>query len=95
MDKYGNKINEMILFCQMDILKENELRIGSFVNYRGMPNIVLGIFPPSPTNDRFNDSVVIQINPPDAFNVRLDELRKTPLTEEWLLKLGFEQNGDI
>lgn len=73
-------------------MKANELMIYNWVLYNGYPNIVTGIIPPSPTEDkRWDGKWVIEINPPDIFNVTLDELEPIPITEEWLLKFGFEK----
>jgi len=72
------------------MIKQNELRYGNMVNYGGSLNIVLGIMSPYPSNDRFNGKVVVEINPPDSFNVTLDELSPIVLTPEILKKCEFE-----
>ncbi len=75
-------------------MEAKDLRIGSYVNYRGQLNKVLGIHSPCPTGDRFDGKYVIEINPPDSFNVCLHELKPLLLTEEWLLKFGFKKMID-
>lgn len=71
-------------------LQANELRFGNWVNYDGFPNTVLSIISPEPRPDRFKDQWVIEINPPDSFNVTLSDLLPIPLDESWLKRGGFE-----
>lgn len=71
----------------------NGLRIGSLVLYNNAYNIVSGIIPPCPNSDkRWDGKWVIEINPPDCFNVTIDEINPIPLTPEILERAGFEKS---
>ena len=64
----------------IDVMKASELRIGNYVN------------------DRFNAEVIVcdithtGVNLNYGYStISIDELKPIPLTEEWLLKFGFEK----
>lgn len=72
-------------------MKANELRILNLILYRGLPNYVCSIQSPMPSKQkRFDGKFIVEINPPDTFNVAIDEIEPIPLTEEWLVKFGFK-----
>jgi hypothetical protein len=71
------------------MINTSQLQIGSWVMYNGQPNVIVSIKAPEPTQDRFKDKWVIEINPPDSFFVCLDELEPIPLTTDWLERAGF------
>ena len=62
-------------------METKDLRIGNYVSYLGEPQEVLGM-----------DKTQVYIKP---FNfvlfLDIDEVEPIPLTEEWLLKFGFER----
>jgi hypothetical protein len=76
-------------------MKPTDIRINNWVLYDGLPNKILSIIFPQPTDDRFDSEWVVEINPPDSFNVLLSELEPVPLTEEWMERLGFEEYIDF
>lgn len=63
--------------------------------YEGRPNVIESIKSPEPTQDRFKDKWVIEINPPDSFFVCLDELEPIPLTTDWLERAGYEDVTEL
>lgn len=73
-------------------MKANELRIFNIILYNGGFNIITGILPPYPNkSERFNGKYTIEINPPDTFNVPIDEIEPAPLTPEIVSKIkGFK-----
>jgi hypothetical protein len=73
-------------------MKPTDIRINNWVLYDGLPNKILSIIFPQPTDDRFNGEWVVEINPPDSFNVLLSELEPVPLTGEWMERLGFQKD---
>lgn len=76
------------------MIEINELRIYNWVNYNGGQNKVCAIESPRPHKEEYwNGKWVIEINPPDVFNVPLNELTPIPITEEWLDRLGFYKKG--
>lgn len=75
-------------------MKESELRIGNFVLYKGTPTQISGIISPyPPENLDLSEKWSVEINPSDGFRVTLDEISPIPLTEEWLISLGFSSDG--
>lgn len=78
-------------------MKTEELRIGNLVNYTGEHGGIFdveGILPPS---DGFKDYSLILRKGSYRMSIESDEdlehrfIQPIPLTEEWLLKLGFEE----
>ncbi len=77
------------------MIKAEELRIGNWVKYGKHLNIVCSLQSPKPLKDtRFADKWVVEINPPDIFDVTIDELKPIPLTEEWLERFGFKKGSE-
>lgn len=77
----------------METLKANELRIGNWVKYYKGESTgeILGM-----TFSVFskNNKVAVSIEPPEDTGwtqTSLDDLQPIPITEEWLVKLGFEK----
>ena len=66
----------------MENLQAIELRIGNFVEYLGEFKEVLGM----------DEETVFLKNTVSVNYLELDEISPIPLTEEWLLKLGFNNN---
>ncbi len=60
-------------------MKATDLRIGNYVNYLGEVQEVTGI-----------DSEYVYLDTITFDYVEHDEIEPIPITEEWLLKLGFE-----
>lgn len=71
-------------------MRPEDFRIGNYFNYGDSANVVLALHSPAPTGDRFDGSYVVEINPPDSFFVRMDDLTSIEITEKWLHTLGFE-----
>ena len=67
-----------------------ELRLGNYVLYNGMICVVSSIIEPTPTKDRFNNKYVISLWNNGSFNATIDEIEPIVITEEILLKFGFE-----
>lgn len=71
-------------------MKANELRIGNWVSRRGDLKQVQGVLP---------DAVLLYVSPRvyggvnKASRVVLKSINPIPLTEEWLVKFGFEQDS--
>lgn len=59
-------------------MKAEELRIGNLVLYQGDPKIIVGITEEHP----YIDDITFDY-------LDWDEIKPIPLTEEWLLNLGF------
>ncbi|WP_185260330.1 hypothetical protein [Elizabethkingia anophelis] len=66
-----------------------ELRIGNYIEYNKCILPIIGIASPKPVDGRFADKWVIELLCNGFINATLDQLIPIPLTEEWLLKLGF------
>jgi hypothetical protein len=62
-------------------MKTNELRIGNLVNYNNLANSVRGI-----------DETYIELF--DNTYAYIDNIEPIPLTEDWLIKFGFEIKRD-
>ena len=69
-------------------MKANELRVGNLVTYRSLKELkvmeLLSTF----------TRVLIDNNQTDWISVGYDFLDPIPLTEEWLLKFGFEKTKE-
>ena len=78
-------------------MKATELRIGNYINYGGVSNIILGIISPSPQKIiELSDKYLVEINTPDSFYVSVEDISPIPLSKEILEKYGFEYfNLDI
>jgi len=73
------------------MLKANELRIGNLVSQNGFYGYVYSIESAEPRNDiRFSDKDIITLFDNGITYVPIDEIEPIPLTEEWLIKFGFE-----
>lgn len=73
------------------MMKIEELRIGNYVEYNGCTGIVSAIHSPMPCEDEhFNDIGIVELILGGIVTVRIDEIKPIPLTEELLLKFGFE-----
>ena len=59
-----------------------ELRIGNNIEHNGIVCEVLSI-----------DDEWLQLDN-DQLNTKIKDCKPIPITEEWLLKLGFKQNGE-
>jgi hypothetical protein len=76
-------------------MKANELRIGNLVNYK--------YYNPNPNNTEWlftaveivgiNQSTFIFKHLNSKAKYKIEELHPIPLTEEWLLKMGFKNDG--
>ena len=74
------------------MLKNNELRIGNLVMQNGFYGYVYSIDSPEPRKEkRFSDKAIITLFDNGLTTVPIDEIEPIPLTEEWLLKFGFEK----
>lgn len=75
-------------------MKANELRLGNYVMYNSMVMIVSEILSPKPRKDeRYNNKYVIELFDGEGLiDATLEEISPIPLTEEWLLKLGYNNN---
>ena len=62
-------------------MKANELRIGNYVEYSGELVNIVGITEEHP----FINMITIDY-------LEYEEIRPIPLTEEWLIKFGFEHH---
>jgi hypothetical protein len=62
-------------------MESKELRIGNLVNYRGFPSMV-GAISSNETYIYLDKGIV---------NPKVEDIEPIPLTEEWLLKFGFEK----
>lgn len=73
-------------------MKPEELSIRNYIGYKGSPNIVTGIKPPYPGKDPYySNTWLIEINPPDCFWVRLDDIYPLELDLDWMERLGFKK----
>ena len=65
-------------------MKANELRIGNCVEFLGKPVKIKGIY----ALDKRLDMYYLKID--DYIDSKIIHFKPIPLTEEWLLKFGFE-----
>jgi len=63
-------------------MKVNELRVGNLIQWRSTGNI-----------EEVKDIVTYDKKQASINNVNISDCLSIPLTEEWLLKLGFEKSG--
>lgn len=63
------------------MIQPNELRLGNKINHNGIVCTILGI----------DSNSWLQLDN-EQLNTRCDDCEYIPLTEEWLLKAGFEKN---
>ena len=78
------------------MIQANVLRIGNWVNYVGIKNIVLGIQSPSPQQQLYlSDKYLVEINPPDSFYAPIDDISPIPLEPEILEKCGLKRTGNL
>jgi|SRR5690606_12056949 len=74
------------------MINPQELKIGNYVSYNGSIAVVSGISSPAPRQEeRFNNKHVIELSIGGLIDVTPEELEPVILTEEMLLKLGFEK----
>lgn len=77
------------------MINANELRIGNYVNYYQVYIRVLSINSPHASEqERYDGKYILEIGSPDSFNVSINEVSPIPLTEELLLRFGFEAIQD-
>lgn len=75
-------------------MKTSELRIGNYVECNGINVIITELLSPRPRKpDYFNNVPVVELFYGGLTNALLSEINPIPLTEEILLKCGFEING--
>jgi hypothetical protein len=67
------------------MIKAEEVRIGNWVQYEGGPNMIMGIMSTYDLDTQYR----VEINPPDCFDVFIQQLYPLPLTEEWLERFGY------
>lgn len=69
-----------------------DLRIGNYVMYNGLMMAVYSIIGAYPRREkRYDNKVVIDLfDGAGIITASLDEIKPIPITEKWLLKLGFE-----
>jgi hypothetical protein len=73
-------------------MKANSLRIGNLVSQNGFYGYVYSIESAEPRNDiRFSDKDIITLFDNGMTYVPIDEIEPIPLTEEWLIKFGFNK----
>ena len=73
-------------------MKPNELRIGNLVIQNEFHGYVYSIESPLPRKEkRFSDKAIITLFDNGLTTVPIDEIEPIPLTEEWLLKFGFDK----
>lgn len=71
-----------------------ELRLGNYVLYNGQVAIVSGISSPAPRKDKnFDGKYVVELVLGGLIDCTPEELEPVILTEEILLKCGFEKIG--
>lgn len=69
-----------------------ELRIGNYVEYNGCTGVVYAVHSPMPCEDEhFRDIGIVELVIGGIVTARIDEIQPIPLTEELLLKFGFEE----
>jgi len=72
-------------------MKANELRIGNFINYEQTTHVILTV---STTEaDEYAYSRWIEEKGAEFYFHTLDIINPIHLTEEWLIKFGFEKVG--
>src|SRR6188508_172967 len=71
-------------------LKASDLRIGNWVN-----NSVHGVYQIGGIDIRSNNVWLISQNRSSQIGTTLSFIEPIPLTEEWLVKCGFDANGCI
>jgi hypothetical protein len=73
-------------------MKVNELRIGNLVEYNDCLAYVYSVESAEPrVNSNFNDKEIVTLQLNGLTTVTINEVQPIPLTEEWLLKFGFER----
>lgn len=71
-----------------------ELRIGNYVEYNGCTGIVYAVHSPMPCEDEhFRDIGIVELVIGGIVTARIDEIQPIPLTEELLLRFGFERKS--
>jgi hypothetical protein len=77
-------------------MKASELRIGNLINSNGYCSYVYSIESAMPLQDkRYSDKVLITLFNGGLSTIPIDECEPIHLTEEWLLKFGFNYDSDI
>lgn len=75
-------------------LKGSELRIGNYIEYNGINGLVYCIQSPFPRKEkRFNDKELVTLIIGGMSTICISECKPIPLTESWLINLGFEKIG--
>lgn len=73
-------------------MEANELRLSNIVDYNGVNFKIYSVRSPEPNaDDYYNDKSIITIWNNGLADVCIDDLNPIPLTEEWLIKFGFEK----
>lgn len=73
-----------------------ELRIGNYVEYNGCTGVVSAIHSPVPCSDKeYNDIGLVELVLSGIVTARINEIQPIPLTEDLLLKFGFEKKSYV
>jgi len=73
-------------------MKANELKINNWINYNSCNFKINSIIHPEPfIGENYSHKWLIALDN-NCLTVTLDKIKPIPLTEEWLIKLGFNQN---
>jgi hypothetical protein len=73
-------------------MKANELRIGNLVSQNGFFGYVYSIESALPRQEqRFSDKDLVTLFDNGITTMTIDEIKPIPLTEEWLVKFGFNE----
>ena len=77
-------------------MEAKELRIGNLVIYNDILMKIRGITAPTPRKGIYNNEFIIELfDGAGLLDCKLDEINPIPLTEEWLIKLGFARKGNV
>src|SRR5690606_29504959 len=73
-----------------------DLKIGNYVEYNGMNVIITELLTPKPRKpESFNNVPVVEVLCGGLIDCPLSEINPIPITEEILLRFGFEKDGDF
>ena len=79
---------------RVDDMDVKELIIGNYVKYNGSVVSVYAISNPTPSKDKhFNNKARVTLWCNGLMDATIDEIEPIPITEELVLKNGFEQCG--
>ncbi len=68
-------------------MKANELRIGNYINDEQTTHIIVGV-----DNYCIKSYWLKDVEKECLYETQLNQIKPIPLTEEWLLKFGFEKD---